>query len=359
MSRRPLAQINTSALLHNVERIRAMAPHSKILAVLKANAYGHGLLAVAAQLKDVHAFGVARIDEALMLRAGGIVKPIVLLEGFFHADELSQIVASNLQVVVHHPAQVEALVKAELESPIHVWLKVDSGMHRLGVEPADFKEIYQKLCQSKNVLQPMRLMTHFSCADETDNPATERQLAVFRQTIGNAAGELSIANSAGVVGWPQSHGDWIRPGLALYGVSPMDKGRSVAHGLRPVMTFSSSVIAVRQVREGDAVGYGASWVASTDTRLAVVAIGYGDGYPRNAPCGTPVLINGKRYPIVGRVSMDMTTVDIGDDEIPHGAQVILWGENLPVEEIAERVQTIPYELLCNITSRVQFRYVGD
>lgn len=160
MSRRPLAQINTSALLHNVERIRDMAPHSKILAVLKANAYGHGLLAVAAQLKDVHAFGVARIDEALMLRAGGIVKPIVLLEGFFHADELSQIVASNLQVVVHHPAQVEALVKAELESPIHVWLKIDSGMHRLGVEPADFKEIYQKLCQKQKRI----------AADAADDP---------------------------------------------------------------------------------------------------------------------------------------------------------------------------------------------
>ncbi len=359
MSRRPLAQINTSALLHNVERIRTIAPQSKILAVLKANAYGHGLLAVAAQLKDAQAFGVARIDEALMLRAGGIVKPIVLLEGFFHADELSQIVASNLQVVVHHPAQVDALVKAELESPIHVWLKIDSGMHRLGIEPTDFAEIYQKLLQSENVLKPMRLMTHFSCADELDNPATERQLALFRQTIGNAVGELSIANSAGVLGWPQSHGDWIRPGLALYGVSPIDKGRSFTHGLRQVMTFSSSVIAVRRVRKGDAVGYGASWIAPEDTRLAVVAIGYGDGYPRNAPCGTPVLINGKRYPIVGRVSMDMTTVDIGQDEIQHGAQVVLWGEELPVEEIAEQVQTIPYELLCNITSRVQFRYVGD
>ena len=359
MSRRPLAQINTSALLHNVERIRDMAPYSKILAVLKANAYGHGLLAVAAQLKHVHAFGVARIDEALTLRAGGIVKPIVLLEGFFHADELSQIVASNLQVVVHHPAQVEALLKAELESPIHVWLKIDSGMHRLGIEPVDFNQIYQKLSQCKNILQPMRLMTHFACADEKDNPATSRQLALFRQTIGDAAGELSIANSAGVVAWPQSHGDWIRPGLALYGVSPMVAGRSATHGLKPVMTFSSSVIAVRQVRKGDAVGYGGSWVAAKDTRLAVVAIGYGDGYPRNAPCGTPVLINGKRYPIVGRVSMDMTTVDIGDADIAHGAQVILWGEELPVEEIAELVQTIPYELLCNITSRVQFRYIGD
>lgn len=359
MSRRPLAQINTSALLHNFQRIRDVAPHSKVLAVLKANAYGHGLLAVAAQLRDAGAFGVARIDEALALRAGGIVKPIVLLEGFFHADELSQIVASNLQVVVHHLAQVEALVKAELESPIHVWLKIDSGMHRLGISPEQFADVYQQLMQSNNVLKPMRLMTHFACADEPNNQATQHQLDLFLKTIQGCEGELSLANSAGVVAWPQSHGDWIRPGLALYGVSPMEQGRAMEHGLKPVMTFSSSVIAVRQVKAGDAVGYGASWVAPKDTRLAVVAIGYGDGYPRNAPCGTPVLINGKRYPIVGRVSMDMTTVDIGDDEIPHGAQVVLWGDELPVEEIAALVQTIPYELLCNITSRVQFRYISD
>jgi len=359
MSRRPLAQINTSALLANFSRLQQVAPNAKILAVLKANAYGHGLLAVAAQLRDAGAFGVARIDEALALRAGGIVKPIVLLEGFFHADELSQIVASNLQVVVHHPAQVDALVKAELEAPIHVWLKIDSGMHRLGIPPEQFADVYQQLMASANVLKPMRLMTHFSCADEPDNPTTMQQLALFQQTVQGCQGEWSLANSAGVLAWPQSHGEWIRPGLALYGVSPMEHGRAESHGLRPAMTFSSSVIAVREVKQGDAVGYGASWHAPKDTRLAVVAIGYGDGYPRNAPCGTPVLINGKRYPIVGRVSMDMTTVDIGHDDVEHGAQVILWGDDLPVEEIAELVQTIPYELLCNITSRVQFRYISD
>ena len=359
MSRRPIAQINIDALQQNFAHIQKIAPKSKILAVLKANAYGHGLLAVAEQLKAAGAFGVARIDEALMLRAGGIVKPIVLLEGFFHADELPQIVASNLQVVVHHSSQVEALLAAELEAPVHVWLKIDSGMHRLGIYPAEFQQVYQQLMASPNVLKPLRLMTHFACADEPDNPATKRQLALFSTLIQGCEGELSIANSAGVLAWPESHGDWVRPGLALYGVSPMVAGRSKQHALRPVMTFSSSVIAVRDVKKGDAVGYGASWTAPTDTRLAVVAIGYGDGYPRNAPSGTPVLINGKRYPIVGRVSMDMTTVDIGQHEVNIGDQVILWGEALAVEEIAELVQTIPYELLCNITSRVQLRYIGD
>lgn len=359
MSRRPIAQINVDALAQNFQHIQTIAPKSKILAVLKANAYGHGLLAVAEQLKAAGAFGVARIDEALMLRAGGIVKPIVLLEGFFHPDELPQIVASNLQVVVHHSSQVEALLKAELEAPVHVWLKIDSGMHRLGIYPAEFQQLYQQLMASPNVLKPLRLMTHFACADEPDNPATQRQLALFSALIKGCEGELSIANSAGVLAWPQSHGDWVRPGLALYGVSPMVAGRSAQHQLRPVMTFSSSVIAVRDVKKGDAVGYGAAWTAPQDTRLAVVAIGYGDGYPRNAPSGTPVLINGKRMPIVGRVSMDMTMVDIGQQQVQVGDQVILWGEQLAVEEIAELVQTIPYELLCNITSRVQLRYIGD
>lgn len=359
MSRRPLAQINLSALAQNVEHIQSLAPQSKILAVLKANAYGHGLLAVAAQLPQASAFGVARIDEALMLRAGGIVKPIVLLEGFFDADELPQIVASNLQVVVHDRRQIQALVQAKLDAPVSVWLKINSGMHRLGIQPEEFSELYQQLWQSPNVLKPMKLMTHFACADEPDNPATTKQLALFMQTIAGVDAELSIANSAGIVQWPQSHGHWIRPGLAIYGVSPMVSGRSNQHGLRPVMTFSSSVIAVRHVKQGDAVGYGGGWIAPKDTRLAVVAIGYGDGYPRNAGSGTPMLIGGKRYPIAGRVSMDMTMLDIGDDEVAVGDKVVLWGEDLPVEEIAERVQTIPYELLCNITSRVQFRYVTD
>lgn len=359
MSRRPIAQINIDALHHNFGHLQKMAPHSKILAVLKANAYGHGLLAVAEQLKIAGAFGVARIDEALLLRAGGIVKPIVLLEGFFHPDELPQIVASNLQVVVHHLSQVDALLSAELDAPVHVWLKIDSGMHRLGIYPEQFSEVYQRLMASQNVLKPLRLMTHFACADEPDNNSTSTQLALFKQLIQGCDGELSIANSAGILAWPQSHGDWIRPGLALYGVSPMVDGRSSEHGLRPVMTFSSSVIAVRKVKKGDKVGYGASWSAPEDTSLAVVAIGYGDGYPRNAPSGTPVLINGNRYPIVGRVSMDMTTVDIGDADIAIGDQVVLWGETLVVEEIAALVQTIPYELLCNITSRVQLRYVND
>jgi len=258
---------------------------------------------------------------------------------------------------VHHPSQVDALLAAELDAPIHVWLKMDSGMHRLGLLPQEFLQAYQQLCQSANVIQPMRLMTHFASADELMAESTQQQIDLFMNTVEGLAGELCLANSAGTLAWPQSHGHWIRPGLALYGVSPMEQGRAEQHQLKAVMSFSSSVIAVRDVKKGDKVGYGGTWTAPTDTRLAVVAVGYGDGYPRAASNGCPVLIKGERYPIVGRVSMDMTTVDIGKADVQIGDEVLLWGADLPVEEIAEQVQTIPYELLCNITSRVEFRYL--
>lgn len=357
-SRRPQAIIDLGALSHNFDRVKQLAAGSKVLAVLKANAYGHGMLPVAQALKHADALGVARIDEALALRAGGITKPIVLLEGFFHPDELQQVVASNLQLVIHHREQAEALLAATLDAPVRVWLKIDSGMHRLGIYPHEFNELYQRLNHSSNVQGPMRLMTHFASSDELQNPATAQQVQLFQHTIQGASGELSLANSAAVLNWPQSHTDWIRPGLMLYGVSPMAQLCGADHELKPVMTLCSSVIAVRKVNAGDAVGYGGSWIATKPTQLAVVAMGYGDGYPRSAGNNADVLINGQRHPIVGRVSMDMITVDIGDAAVTVGDKVVLWGADLPVEEIAGRVDTIPYELLCNITSRVQFHYIG-
>lgn len=356
-SRRPQATIDLAALSHNFAHVKQLAPASKVLAVLKANAYGHGMLQVAQALKHADALGVARIDEALALRAGGITKPIVLLEGFFHADELQQVVASNLQLVIHHSEQVEALLAAKLDAAVKVWLKIDSGMHRLGIYPHEFNALHQHLTNSVNVQAPVRLMSHFASSDELANPATLRQLQLFRQTILGAEGEVSLANSAAILNWPQSHADWVRPGLMLYGVSPMTDVCGDTHGLQPVMTLSSSVIAVRDVKAGDAVGYGGSWIAAHDTRLAVVAIGYGDGYPRAASNNAEVFINGHCLPVVGRVSMDMITVDIGMLPVTVGDKVILWGPELPVEQLAKRVDTIPYELLCNITSRVQFSYV--
>lgn len=356
MLRKPVARIDLTALQHNLRQVRQLAPESKVLAVLKANAYGHGMLKVAEQLQQADAFGVARLDEALALRAGGVVKPIVLLEGFFDADELPQIVASNLQVVVHQHEQVDAIVAAELDAPIRVWLKMDTGMHRLGLMPEHYQTAYQRLSQSPNCLPAFRLMSHFACADDQHSPDTAAQLQCFEHFSQGLIGEVSLANSAGVLAWPNSHRQWVRPGIMLYGVSPMLQQQAMPIELKPVMTLCSRVIAVRSIAAGETVGYGSAWQTPQATRLAVVAIGYGDGYPRNVPNGTPVLVHGKRYPIVGRVSMDMLTIDIGTAAVQSGDEVVLWGQGLPVEEIAAKVGTIPYELLCNITPRVDFHY---
>lgn len=376
------AQINLSALADNFNRVRQMAPDSKILAILKANAYGHGLVEIAEQLKAADAFGVARIEEALALRTGGVVKPIVLLEGFFDKQDLPILVANNIQTVVHMPRQIDDIVDAELEGPLMVWLKVDTGMHRLGIVPESFSLQYRRLSRSKNVREPMRLMTHFACADELDNDKTTQQVAMFKQLIAELPRqdlspqkpspqksspqesssqdrfETTLANSAGIIGWPETRTDWVRPGLMLYGVSPMVGGLAEQLQLTPVMTLKSSLIAIRRVKRGESVGYGAAWVAKEDTIVGVVAIGYGDGYPRHAPSGTPVLINGRIVPLVGRVSMDMISIDLGKglgETI--GDEVILWGDGLPVEKIAEQAGTIAYELLCNITRRVEYLYL--
>lgn len=356
MLRKPVARIDLTALQHNLAQVRQLAPKSKVLAVLKANAYGHGMLQVAAELQQADAFGVARLDEALALRAGGVVKPIVLLEGFFEADELPQIVASNLQVVVHQQEQVDAISAAELDAPIKVWLKMDTGMHRLGLSPEDYRAAYQRLADSPNCQPSIRLMSHFACADDQSSPDTLAQIQCFEHFSHGLAGEVSLANSAGVLAWPQSHQQWVRPGVMVYGVSPLLQPQQQHINLKPVMTLCSRVIAVRAIAVGETVGYGSAWQAPAATRLAVVAIGYGDGYPRNVANGTPVLVNGKRYPIVGRVSMDMLTIDIGADAVKSGDEVVLWGPDLPVEVIATGAGTIPYELLCNITPRVDFIY---
>ena len=352
------AEINLNALCGNFDRVRQIAPESKILAVLKANAYGHGLVEIAEQLKSADAFGVARIEEALALRTGGVVKPIVLLEGFFDKADLPVLVANNLQTIVHMPSQIDDIIAAELEAPLKVWLKVDTGMNRLGIVPESFAAEHWRLSQSLNVQQPMRLMTHFACADEVDSDKTRQQMADFKQLTDKHQLETTLANSAGIVAWPDSRTDWVRPGLILYGVSPIPTRLAAEMALTPVMTLKSRLIAIRKVSKGESVGYGAAWVAEQDTFIGVIAIGYGDGYPRNAPSGTPVLINQRIVPLAGRVSMDMITVDLGSqpDEVL-GDEAILWGDGLPIEKIAKLAGTIAYELLCNITQRVEHVYL--
>lgn len=357
MSRRPVAQIDLVALQHNLQRVKTLAPASQVLAVLKANAYGHGLVRVAQALSEADAFAVARIDEALALRTAGVVKPIVLLEGFYEAAELPILLANNLQTVVHNEMQLTALEQTPLEGQLKVWLKIDSGMHRLGIEPSEFDSFYRRLWQCSAVLPGIRLMSHFCCADELGSTRTPSQLALFEQIIAGKAEQRSLANSAAILAWPASHAEWVRPGLMLHGISPFSGHTGQQHQLIPVMRLSSRLIALRNVRQGERVGYGATWQAPIDTVLGVIAVGYGDGYPRHACNGTPVWLNGREVALAGRVSMDMITVDLGPNaQDKLGDEAVLWGPELAIERIATAAGTIPYELLCNITPRVDYQY---
>ncbi|MGI3473659.1 alanine racemase [Providencia stuartii] len=355
------ALINRRALRHNLQRVRELAPHSRLIAIVKANAYGHGLTEVSTTLEDlVDGFGVARLKEALALRERGITAPIVLLEGFFEHSDLPLLVEHQIDTVIHCVEQLAMLEATELANPIKVWMKLDTGMHRLGVLPQDAEAFYQRLQACKNVKHPINIISHFCQADEPELPTTANQIHCFKQFVANKAGEKSIAASAGILLWPDAHYDWVRPGIIMYGASPQE-GTSAEHfGLQSVMTLKSTLIAVREHAAGQCVGYGATWCSQRDTRLGVVAIGYGDGYPRSAPSGTPVLVNGRKVPIVGRVSMDMITVDLGanaNDKV--GDEVILWGKSLPVEEIAAQTGIINYELLTKLTSRVVMEYVDE
>ncbi|ACA88462.1 alanine racemase [Shewanella woodyi] len=349
----PRAEISAQALKNNLSRLRQIAPNSSVMAVVKANGYGHGLLNVASCLTEADGFGLARLEEALALRAGGVKAKLVLLEGFFRQVDLTTLVEHGIDTVIHNEVQLDMLENASLSKPVTVWLKLDSGMHRLGFTPEQFAQVYARLEACPQVAKPINIMSHFACADEPDNPMTQEQLQVFEALTKNSKGYRTLANSAGTLYWPDSQADWIRPGIALYGVSPVigDLGRN--HGLEPAMKLVSQLIAVREHKAGQPVGYGCFWHAKADTRLGVVAIGYGDGYPRNAPEGTPVWVNGRRVPVVGRVSMDMLTVDLGiDAKDSIGDDVVLWGKELPVEEVAEHIGTIAYELVTKLTPRV-------
>lgn len=348
-------ELDIKALRHNVDRVRELAPKSNIIAVIKANAYGHGLERVADNLAaHVDAFAVARIDEALRLRAANIQRRILILQGFSQSDELLLMQRNQLEAVIHSEQQVELLEAANLSAALPVWIKIDTGMNRLGFRPEQFTIMLQRLQQCSNVQAEIKVMTHFANADDLQDDKTTRQLQLFKATIKHYAGQTSSANSAAIIAWPETCQDWVRPGLMLYGASPILEQTAQQHDLLPVMNFYSRIIALKQLKKGEAVGYGGSWVAAKDTLLGVISVGYGDGYPRYAKPGTPVLINKQRIPLVGRVSMDMITVDLsGHTDIIPGDQALLWGAGLPVEEIAGYADTIAYTLLCGITRRVQ------
>jgi len=354
-------ELNMAALRHNVRRVREYAPESKVMAVIKANAYGHGLIRVAQSLSaEVDALAVARLDEAIRLREAGVQGRILILQGFSQVDEIEALLHYQLDVVVHSEQQVSLLELVALSGALSVFLKIDTGMGRLGIRPEQFSELLPRLQKCRCVHQAIVFMTHFANADDIQDAKTVQQLAVFNEVTRAYVGEKCIANSAAIIAWPETRSDWVRPGLMLYGVSPMLVESAKQLDLLPVMSLYSRIIAIKQVKSGETVGYGASWVADKDTCLGVVSIGYGDGYPRHAKQGTPVLIGNKRVPLIGRVSMDMLTVDLSDcSDVQLGERVVLWGDGLPVEEIATCAGTISYTLLCGLTRRVQVLVKGN
>lgn len=358
MSKRAIAVIDTKALRHNLNIVKSLAPRSAILAMVKSNAYGHGLIQIGqALVEHVEGFGVACFDEAVKLRQAGIKKPIILMSGFLERADLEDITKYDLQVVLHEFFQVEILEEISLQKPLQVWLKIDTGMHRLGFSVENVLAVYQRLSSNKNLRQPINLMTHLADADDRNKKTTQGQIELFDKLTYDLPGQKSIANSAGIVTWSNSHRDWVRPGIMLYGVSPLLDVSSETLNLQPVMTLSSRLIAVHKLKAFAAIGYGGAWICPEDMPVGVVAIGYGDGYPRHAKSGTPVLIGGTICPLIGRVSMDMITVDLR--HVPSakvGDEVVLWGNGLPVETVATFADTIAYELLCDVSQRVHFIY---
>ncbi|KIQ37574.1 MULTISPECIES: alanine racemase [Pseudomonas syringae group] len=342
------ALVDLQALRHNYQLARE-STGAKALAVIKADAYGHGAVRVAQALEAMaDGFAVACIEEALELRAAGITAPILLLEGFFEADELALIAQHDLWTVVHSMWQLEAVEQARLARPVMVWLKLDTGMHRVGLHPSEYRSAYQRLLATGKVARIV-LMSHFSRADELNCSTSDDQVAVFEAAREGLAAETSLKNSPAVLGWPTIHSDWVRPGIMLYGATPFGESQPLADRLQPVMTLESKIISVRELAAGEPVGYGATFVTDRPSRIGVVAMGYADGYPRQAPTGTPVFIDGQPSRLVGRVSMDMLGVDLtGLPQAGLGSRVELWGKNVLASDVAAHAGTIPYQIFCNL-----------
>ncbi len=360
MSRHAEAVINLAHFRHNYQVAKTYAGAARVLAVLKANGYGQGAVQLARALPMADAFGVACLEEALELRAAGVTQPILLMAGFFAAAELPAIIAHRLDLVIHSREQVDALLafrpSARSAGTLTLWLKLDSGMHRLGLTPGAFRSVWQRL-RACALVGEIRLMSHLASADVPGDPFVAEQISIFEAATAGIEGLISLANSAALVALPQARRDWVRPGIMLYGASPFAVPHPVSADLRPVMTLRARLIAVREIGVGESVGYGHTWQAMQPSRVGTLAIGYGDGYPRHARSGTPVLVNGRRAALVGRVSMDMLTVDLTDIAAARaGDTAILWGEGLPATEVAAWADTISYELFTGVNRRVEFLY---
>lgn len=356
MTRPTSVHIDLKALRHNY-RLARQQHGGRALAVLKANAYGHGALRCAQALQNLaDGFAVAFLDEALSLREAGIQSPILVLEGAFDPAEVLLAATHRLWLVVHQESQVRMIETVALgDKTLQVWLKIDSGMHRVGFAPAQAAEVHARLRASHQVAG-ITLMTHFARADEMDAASTRTQIQAFEQATKRWPGPRSLCNSAGILGWPEAHSDWARPGIMLYGVDPLATSTA---SLQTVMHFHSEIFAERWLAPGDELGYGATFVAEQATRVGLVAAGYADGYPRCVPTGTPVAVDGHITRILGRVSMDMLTVDLTPLPMSHiGSRVELWGSQVTVSHVAQQVGTIAYELLCNV-KRAPLQYHED
>ncbi len=352
---RPIrASFKLSALRHNLGVARRHAPHSKIWAVVKANAYGHGLVRVAQALAAADGYALLDLNEAVRLREAGFAQPILLLEGIFQPADLDIVDRYGLMLGVHDLEQILMLERARLTSQIAVWLKLNTGLNRLGFAGSRVRAAYSRL-QASGKVASISLMTHFA---DADGPAgVAEQLARFVEWRADLQGEATLANSAAVLRFPETHADWVRPGIMLYGCSPFADSAALALGLQPVMTLTSEIIAIQDLKPGDRVGYGGTFAAQKTMRIGVVACGYADGYPRHAPGfndrSTPIFVAGKRTATVGRVSMDMLCADLSAiPEASVGSPVILWGEGLSADEVAASAGTVSYELLCALATRV-------
>jgi len=338
-------RIDGEALRHNLGRVREHAPASRVMAVIKANAYGHGVLTAASFLDGADAFAVAMPAEGVALRRAGVTKPLVVLQGFANSDELGLCAEHDLQPVVHQPWQADMLYTASRYA-LDVWLKIDTGMHRLGVAPDVAARVYDRL-DSSAVVRTIRFMSHFANADDSGHSLNNKQIETLRNVTSDYSAERSMANSAAIIGLADSHMEWVRPGIMLYGTSPLLNRTARQLDLKPAMQFESSLAAVQQIRKGERIGYGSTWQCPEDMPVGVVAAGYADGYPRHAPSGTPVWINGQLCPTVGRVSMDSVCVDLRGVDAAHGDRAVLWGRELSVDAVAGHAGTISYELLCH------------
>jgi len=355
MPSHPVAYIDLAALRHNFSRVKQLAPNSKIMAVIKADAYGHGVIEAAKALDNSDAFAVARLSEGVRLRQAGIKQAIVVLEGVHTSAEMLIAADNALSLVFHNHSQIRHLETAGLTKKIpFCWVMLETGMNRLGFAEADITTAVSRLATNDNIVGPIGLMSHFANSELVGDIRNEQQLALFNTYAQQLDLHTSMANSAAILSYPDSHGDWVRPGIMLYGSSPFDTKTAVELDLKPVMCVKSVITAIKTIEEGDQVGYGGEWIADKTTQIGIVSIGYGDGYSRHLCNRGQVVINDQLVNVIGRVSMDMIAIDLsGCAEVARGDEVIIWGtEQLSIDKVAKQAQTISYELLCQLTERV-------